>query len=94
MITLFFGAANMVLLTTLWMLYHSIVAIGQNWYGFGWESQVLETGFLAIWFVPLFSCSKWENKPGLLPVLGNKWMIFRIMIGAGKREKDLQLKNR
>ena len=34
------GASNMIFMTTLWMLYHSIVTVGQRWYGFGWESQV------------------------------------------------------
>jgi hypothetical protein len=30
------GAANMVSLIFLWGLYHSIVAVGQTWYSFGW----------------------------------------------------------
>jgi len=33
---------------TLWLLYLSFVNIGQVWYGYGWESLLLETGFLAI----------------------------------------------
>ena len=32
----------------LWALYLSIVNVGQTWYGFGWESLLLEVGFLAI----------------------------------------------
>ena len=32
----------------LWLLYLSIVNVGQTWYSFGWESLLLETGFLAI----------------------------------------------
>ena len=49
------GAADLVPLwgamlmwLTLWVLYLSIVNVGQTWYGFGWESLLLETGFLAI----------------------------------------------
>ena len=32
----------------LWVLYLSVVNVGQRWYGFGWESLLLEVGFLAI----------------------------------------------
>ena len=32
----------------LWILYLSIVNVGQTWYSFGWESLLLETGLLAI----------------------------------------------
>ena len=32
------GAANMISLIFLWTLYHSIVAVGQTWYSFGWYS--------------------------------------------------------
>ena len=34
----------------LWALYLSIVNIGQTFYSFGWESLLLEAGFLAIFF--------------------------------------------
>ena len=43
------GAANMLALALLWILYTSLVNVGQTWFSFGWESQLLETGFLAIW---------------------------------------------
>src|SRR6266853_2293780 len=42
------GYANAVLLAILWAMYMSIVHIGQIWYGYGWEIQLLETGFLSI----------------------------------------------
>jgi hypothetical protein len=32
----------------LWLLYLSFVNVGQTFYGFGWETLLLETGFLAI----------------------------------------------
>lgn len=38
----------MLLWLLLWILYLSIVNVGQTWYSFGWESLLLETGFLAI----------------------------------------------
>ena len=41
----------------LWLLYHTLVNVGQLFYGYGWESQLLETGFLAI-----FLC-RWSILP-------------------------------
>src|SRR6201987_6532889 len=32
----------------LWMIYLSLVNVGQTFYGFGWETMLTETGFLAI----------------------------------------------
>ena len=51
------------------ILYQSIVNVGGLWYGFGWESQLLETGFLAIWMTPWFSLSQFpKNSPTPLVV--------------------------
>src|SRR5438270_4888254 len=47
------GYANAILLTVLWAMYMSIVHVGQIWYGYGWEIQLLETGFLSIFLCPL-----------------------------------------
>ena len=44
------GYANALMMAVLWFLYISIVHAGQNWYGYGWEIQLLETGFLAFSF--------------------------------------------
>ena len=38
------GFANGLLMAVLWALYMSFVHVGQDWYGFGWEIQLLETG--------------------------------------------------
>lgn len=79
------GAANVIILLILWVLYHSLVAVGQRWYGFGWESQLLETGLLGVWGVPLLSLAALPQKtptPWVL-VWGLRWLIFRIMLGAG-----------
>ena len=45
-------AGWMALWAVLWALYLSIVNVGQIWYGFGWESLLLEAGFLAIFLGP------------------------------------------
>ena len=32
----------------LWIIYLSLLNVGQTFYGFGWETMLAETGFLAI----------------------------------------------
>ena len=68
----------------LWLLYHSIVNVGQTWYSFGWESQLLETGFITMFLVPLFSLNMMDVKspPSIIAIHLYRWLIFRIMIGA------------
>ena len=49
------------------------------------ESQLLETTFLTIFLVPLLSLKKfprWTPTP-IVCIWGNRWLLFRIMIGAG-----------
>ena len=78
------GYANALLLTFLWILYMSFVHVGQEWYGYGWEVQLLETGFLAIFLCPLLDGRPFSRRPPPLVVI---WLfralIFRIMFGAG-----------
>nr|XP_031303648.1 lipase maturation factor 1 isoform X3 [Camelus dromedarius] len=82
---LVFGCANMILMAALWVLYMSLVNVGQIWYSFGWESQLLETGFLGIFLCPLWTLSPLpRGTPTSRIVLwGFRWLIFRIMLGAG-----------
>ncbi|XP_045122870.1 lipase maturation factor 1-like isoform X1 [Portunus trituberculatus] len=84
-VVLLLGAANVFIMLALWILYHSLVAVGQQWYGFGWESQLLETGLLGVWGVPLLSLRRLptSSPPPLVLVWGLRWLIFRIMMGAG-----------
>jgi len=69
----------------LWALYNSLVNVGQTPYGFGWESQLLETGFLAIFFCPLRHAGAVPTSmpPPSVGVWAARWLLFRIMIGAG-----------
>ncbi|XP_077102117.1 lipase maturation factor 1 isoform X1 [Siphateles boraxobius] len=82
---LFMGSANMIIMGILWILYHSIVNVGQLWYSFGWESQLLETGFLGIFLCPLWSLSQMPRlfPPSLINIWTFRWLIVRIMLGAG-----------
>ena len=78
------GYANAIILTVLWAMYMSIVHIGQIWYGYGWETQLLETGFLSIFLCPLLDARPFPKRAPPLPVIWLfRWLGFRIMIGAG-----------
>ncbi|TDW96234.1 lipase maturation factor family protein [Dinghuibacter silviterrae] len=78
------GFANAPLLGVLWFLYMSIVNIGQDWYGYGWEIQMLETGFLAIFLCPLVEARPFPRRePPFQVIVLFRWLILRIMLGSG-----------
>jgi len=78
------GFANVPMLAALWLLYLSFVHVGQDWYGYGWETQLLETGFLAIFLCPLLDARPFPRcEPPRLVIGLFRWLIFRIMLGAG-----------
>ena len=77
------GYANAILMTFLWALYMSFVHVGQDWYGYGWEIQLLETGFLAIFLCPLLDGRPFpKREPPVVMLWLFRWLIFRIMVGA------------
>ncbi|WP_433869450.1 lipase maturation factor family protein [Saccharopolyspora sp. CA-218241] len=61
----------------LWVLYLSIVNVGQIWYSFGWESLLLEAGFLAVFLGPA------HLAPPAPVVWLLCWLVFRVEFGAG-----------
>jgi hypothetical protein len=70
-------------MAVLWILYMSFVHVGQDWYGYGWEIQLLETGFLAVFLCPLFDGRPFtKREPPVVVIWLFRWLIFRIMIGA------------
>jgi hypothetical protein len=78
------GYANAPLLTVLWFLYMSFVHVGQEWYGYGWEIQLTETGFLAIFLCPLLDMRPFPGRAPPFPIIVLfRWLIFRIMLGSG-----------
>ena len=78
------GYANAIILGILWVMYMSIVHIGQIWYGYGWEIQLLETGFLSIFLCPLLDGRPFPKcRPPILVFWLLRWLGFRIMVGAG-----------
>jgi hypothetical protein len=62
----------------------SFVHIGQEWYWYGWEMQLTETGFLAIFLCPLLDGRPFPgHAPPMAIIILFRWLIFRIMLGAG-----------
>ncbi|GHH71439.1 membrane protein [Streptomyces sulfonofaciens] len=69
--------AAMLLWALPWALYLSIVNVGQTWYGFGWESLLLEVGFLAILL------GNDRVGPPIVVLFLLRWVLFRVEFGAG-----------
>jgi lipase maturation factor len=61
----------------LWCGYLSIVNVGQVFYSFGWESLLLEVGFLAIFL------GNAALAPPTLILWLLRWLLFRLEFGAG-----------
>jgi hypothetical protein len=61
----------------LYALYLSIANVGQSFFGFGWESMLLEAGFFTAFFGPT------HVAPSVIPILILRWMLFRTEMGAG-----------
>lgn len=68
---------SMLVWLALWLLYLSIVNVGQVFYGFGWESLLLEAGFLAVFLGPT------DMAPPTLVIILLRWLLFRVEVGAG-----------
>jgi hypothetical protein len=79
------GSANAFLLSTLWILQRSLMTVGGPWYSFGWEVQLAELTFHAIFMVPLFSLAAvpYSTPVPKISIWAMRWFLFRIMIGAG-----------
>lgn len=78
------GYSNAIIMALLWVLYLSLVHIGQEWYGYGWEIQLCETGFLAIFLCPLLDLRPFPRRAPPFPIIVLfRWLICRLMLGAG-----------
>jgi hypothetical protein len=70
-------AVSMAAWMLLWVLYISFVNVGQIFYGYGWETMLLEAGFCAIFL------GNHATAPHMIPLWILRWMEFRVMFGAG-----------
>lgn len=78
------GWANVPIMLGLWAIYMSFVHIGQDWYGYGWDIQILETGLLAVFLCPLLDPRPFSrHAPPVVIIWLFRWLGFRIMLGAG-----------
>ena len=68
---------SMLVWALLWALYMSFVNVGQTFYGFGWESILLEIGFYTIFL------GARNTAPQVIVIWMLRWVLFRVMFGAG-----------
>jgi Lipase maturation factor len=68
---------NALIWAGMWALYISFVNVGQTFYAFGWETLLLEAGFLAV-----FLGARSVQTP-ILVIYLLRWLEFRVMFGAG-----------
>ncbi|PYY15063.1 MAG: hypothetical protein DMG60_18655 [Acidobacteria bacterium] len=61
----------------LWVLYLSFVNVGQIFYGFGWESILLEAGA----YSAFLGASGTSGQAAVMWLF--RWLLFRVMFGAG-----------
>lgn len=61
----------------MWILYLSIVNVGQTFYGFGWESLLCEAGF-TVGFL-----GSEQAAPPIVVIVLLRWLVFRLEFGAG-----------
>jgi hypothetical protein len=84
------GVDSMILMFFLWILYFTVItsASATSFYNYGWESQLLETGFLAMFLCDLFPQfgrrqNHRKSPPSPIILWLFRWLCFRISIGAG-----------
>ncbi len=72
-------------LTTLWVLYLSLVTIGQVFLSFQWDVLLLETGFLAIFISSLRIKDNINANSSYhsLYIWLLRWLLFRLMFASG-----------
>jgi predicted DCC family thiol-disulfide oxidoreductase YuxK len=85
-ILLIFDLAPALCLVLLWVIYLSLSTVGGAFLSFQWDSLLLETGFLAIFFAPL----QWlprrparEAPPSRIVLWLLRWLLFRLMFESG-----------
>ena len=61
----------------LWILYLSIVNVGQTFYGFGWEMLLCE----ALFTIAFLGSN--DQPPPILIIVAIWWLVFRLEFGAG-----------
>ena len=68
-----------------WALYLSLATAGQDFFGFQWDSLLLEAGLLAVALAPWRWVSRPARDPAPSPVVVwlLRWLLFRLMFESG-----------
>jgi lipase maturation factor 1 len=67
-----------------WVLYLSLVAVGQDFLSFQWDALLLETGLLAVLFAPnTMRPLSQSSSPLPLPLFLLWWLLFRLTFASG-----------
>ncbi len=82
-IAMLLGYANLPSLILLWVIYGSYERVGQAWFGFGWEIQLLETTILCAALAHPWDPRPLAKSPPTAAIVLLRWLAFRIMLGAG-----------
>ena len=79
------GLDSFLVMIALWLLDFSIVTSAEHtsFYSYGWESQLLETGWLAIWLCNVPMLQPRSSEPSLSVLWLFRWLCARISVGAG-----------
>ena len=82
---LFLGVLPVPALAGLWLLYLSLVSVGQDFLSFQWDTLLLEAGFLAIFFAPARVLPRFasETPPSRLALWLLRWLLFRLLFESG-----------
>lgn len=80
------GFCNWPLLFVLWVCQLSLVNGGGLFYGFGWETMMLELTFMCLFITHPWRPGLFDPK-GMIPTRLNQflfwWLLFKLMLGAG-----------
>jgi hypothetical protein len=77
------GVTNAGVMLVLWTIQLSLHSIGQVFWGYGWELQLLETGMLGALLCPLSTWRPFVSAPPTSTIWLLRWLIVRVMLGAG-----------
>jgi hypothetical protein len=97
LLVLFSGCANFPIMLGLWLLQRTLMSSGGTFYGYGWEPQLAELTFHALFLVPMMRMDPFLGPPGgsvpgltrmayqvpMLVILAIRFYLFKIMLGAG-----------
>jgi predicted DCC family thiol-disulfide oxidoreductase YuxK len=79
------GAAPVLVLPVLWLLYLSLAVVSREFLEFQWDFLLLEAGFLAIFVAPWTRGDRLKNAvdPPKIGAWLLRWLLFRLTFGSG-----------